>query len=298
VVFCVALLALRVGPIDEGNAAGAYAQEKYNTKEVPAAASLAHEACADAEQPGNDTADTHDKKDLCAQFQSAAAAEKSADFARWQTRIGVIGLAAVLLTLAFNIRATNAAAEAAEAAKKSADAFMRAERPHLLVNSVEMEGADFTVFGALDRSPVGALGRGGAPREPEIPFAVFDLSNYGKGVALFKTVVARMVIGPLPDEPDYSMATNAKDIIAPEKEHRLLAFLDDYKAISDAEIRAAGTDAGTLHAYMRLEYTDVFGGEHVNRCAYKYIAPNDFPESMGVKAMWVALEKPAYWEYR
>ncbi|MBT9445734.1 MAG: hypothetical protein IV086_08555 [Hyphomonadaceae bacterium] len=91
-------------------------------------------ACAEAEAAGDADADQHDKRDLCAQFRAAMAAERNADLAFWQTIIGVFGLAAVLATLWANIGALKEAARSNDQARTF---FAEERRPWIAVSGDE-----------------------------------------------------------------------------------------------------------------------------------------------------------------
>jgi hypothetical protein len=74
------------------------------TQQSPSA--IANRVCANAQQ---ESGEETKQRDLCAQFQAAAAASRAADWTEAQAYIGIGGLTAVLVALYFNIIATNAA---------------------------------------------------------------------------------------------------------------------------------------------------------------------------------------------
>jgi hypothetical protein len=151
--FCITFLSLRVGQVEPSEQHGKWQAggEHYQDADTPAAL-LAQKACAEADEVGPSDTEQHNKRDLCAQFQSAAAAEKSANFASWQTYLGVGGFVAVMITLLLNIRATNAAVDANVQNERQARQELRA---YILLDSfgldiVAVEGindgkADFNV---------------------------------------------------------------------------------------------------------------------------------------------------------
>lgn len=103
----------------------------------PTRLTVEEEACADAEQAGRDDTNYHDKRDLCAQYRAAVAAEQNTSWARWQFLLGVLGLAIVGYTLVLNATATDAATSQARIAQESLAAE---RRPWVSIQSVEIAG--------------------------------------------------------------------------------------------------------------------------------------------------------------
>lgn len=126
----------RVGAEAQPNqAAEGKAESPEDPVSPPMRIDLLEQACAEAEESGHDDPDYREKRDLCAQYLSAAAARRTADLAMAQNVIGVVGLVAIVITLIFNIRATNASTTAARAAEISARATHNAERAWLFVQT-------------------------------------------------------------------------------------------------------------------------------------------------------------------
>lgn len=83
------------------------------------AAQLTEQACTEASRAGSDDVIETNQRDLCAQFIAAAAARETADYAKAQTWIGLVGFAFVIVGLALNWIATAAATEQASLARRA-----------------------------------------------------------------------------------------------------------------------------------------------------------------------------------
>lgn len=250
--------------------------------------------------PANEDPDRkewREERDLRAQRHMAL-------WAMWMfiaTAAGVIatgvGLLYVIRAYNLNAEATRHAATAAKAATESANSFVRAERPHFMVDKIELSGVDLSAFRPVDPSPAGVLG---TVRRKRGPYVTVDMTNYGKSPAILRSVVAELSLGPLPQSPDYSRAdARQASIVAPGKQFPIMAFLDDGREMTDDEIDSAASIAGEhLRLVLCVEYTDVFGGRHVIRQAHKYIVANAILKRGGAgEGWWLKDGEPAYWEY-
>lgn len=106
----------------------------------PTRTSVYEEACADADEAGRDDPNYHDKRDLCAQYRAAVAAEANANSALLQLWLSGAGLVAILITLWFTGWSARASSEQARIARK---AFEELERPYLFAQvrpKLEVEG--------------------------------------------------------------------------------------------------------------------------------------------------------------
>jgi len=99
--------------------------------------SLHDEACAQAAESGSDDPEYHNKRDLCAQYRAAVAAEANAESACWQIWLSGLGLVALLISLWFTGWAAREAANSARAAAISNDQagrfFAEERRPWVAV---------------------------------------------------------------------------------------------------------------------------------------------------------------------
>lgn len=98
-------------------------------------------ACSESSQAANSDPDQGDNRDLCAQYRSAVAAERSANYSRAQTIIGAIGLIAVVVTLWLNYAATIAATGANELTREQ---FALERRPWVAVRNLEIVRLDLS----------------------------------------------------------------------------------------------------------------------------------------------------------
>lgn len=136
------------------------------------AAAMADEVCPEAQQEiGGETK----QRDLCAQFQAAAAASRAADWTETQAYIGIGGLLAVLVALYINILATNAATEQSRTARRSLENL---ERPHIRVDA---EGLEEEVIKLQEYS-------GGPETEKYQYSTTLTFFNYGRDAAILTSI--------------------------------------------------------------------------------------------------------------
>ncbi|MBR1204515.1 MULTISPECIES: hypothetical protein [unclassified Bradyrhizobium] len=119
---------------------------------------------------------SHDVADLCEQKRMSSAAERAADYAYWQLYISAVGLAAVVVSLAFAGMGAFAARDAAKIGTRATLIARNAERPYVVsINPMILEtrrnvGKDYDPVLVRDF--------------PTVLDIHFDLSNVGRGGAV------------------------------------------------------------------------------------------------------------------
>ncbi len=224
-----------------------------------------------------------------------------AEWAKWMfivTGLGVlvtfVGVIYVIRAYQLNAEATNAATVAAKAAESSTVAFMHAERPHLMLESITMHGLG---------DELGKAEMFLASMEPQVvPAVMMVFRNFGKSPAMIENAVVKIIVGDLPSVPDYTVRkkkTSRREIIAPDKPFDTGGFLDrESPLLSKSEVEEIRTESGNLRVIVMVEYADVFQGKHVNRFAQRYrLNQNRTATELLLSDSWVADGEPAYWEY-
>lgn len=103
----------------------------------PNAASGLHVETPEYKQPCRDP-ESHDESDLCAQYRAADNAGSAARWAFWQLWFSIFGVVGLGITIAFTIRATNAAVRSNEIAQDTAKRQLRA---YVVASTFKLDGA-------------------------------------------------------------------------------------------------------------------------------------------------------------
>lgn len=122
-----------------------YSADPNDLWPLPSADHLPATAVAEQEQPKPHyqeidcgAPENYEQADLCEQRRMAKSAEDAVWWSRFQSWLGVFGFFAVVFSLVFTGWAALAAAEAAAAAKLSAEAMHRIERAYLFFDDDEI----------------------------------------------------------------------------------------------------------------------------------------------------------------
>jgi hypothetical protein len=152
--------------------------------------------------------------------------------------------------------AANAASENAIASKTAAEATnkaLRAERPYLLVEKINLYGFPPKPPSSLD------------DLDSAITAATFTLKNYGKGPALIEDVVVKLsIVSELPGPKDFRECKEWKatiDAVAPNGCFMVPSSLVD-AGVPDEVIQAVIDKSKMLIAYGRVRYKDVFDNSY------------------------------------
>lgn len=230
---------------------------------------IGQQACTEAEQEAKNDPDRHDKRDLCAQFAAAIAAERSASSSDLQLWLGVVGFVAVMVTVCLttytallNRTATQAATKAAEAGLLGAKAALAKEMPDVHINGVR-----FWKFGERNQ-PVEAIEN--LPLPPALGLRVY-LINFGKtSPSLFEISYAFAIgRGHRPaEEPAWRGAGSeslAFDMLAHEPEARREIPQDSFYVPPFIELTGEDQAAIALGAMVWIRiavaYRDFLGDE-------------------------------------
>lgn len=212
-------------------------------------------ADAPAYDPRCDRPKDREDADLCEQRRMSKAAEEAAWWAAFQSKLGIAGFVAVVLSLIFtgwaawaSSGAALAAAKSANAAQKSADvseeAFRRLERPYLFVQFDNMS----THHLKIKFVPHG------------VPYLTFKLANFGKMPAVLRSVSVGLLNNPtFPLISTFSIEKKFYEVIEPgavTKDHRI-TVTDG--AIGEPFLGAAATQ---LILYGLITYEDPTGAVH------------------------------------
>jgi hypothetical protein len=172
-------------------------------------------------------------------------------------------LAVTMWGIIILIKQTRATRKAAEAAEKSAEFIVNAEKAWILVTC--------TPFLPVGTEP-GDLEPGGKPRAIRIPLKVM---NYGKSPGWITSMAYEMTVvsaeSDLPQEPKYAERQLAGDerILAPDSVIRI----EDLIALRDEFVSVNAKEKG-MYVYGRIIYRDIFRQERETRFCYLYRPPS------------------------
>jgi hypothetical protein len=186
-----------------------------------------------------------------------------------------------------------AATRAADAALLNAQAVMKAERPHLMNESVELQGLD-----GEETERFISEHRVLAGEDPTIfPAVMFKVVNYGNGPAVVKELYLRLFHEEaIPDEPEYGTDLVELGVIeAVPAGHGMgrLIHISPEIGLSPELRRAIMIGEITFFFIGEIKYADPFGEAHVTRFAWRYVVPHGFEPGR----RWMPVAHVAYWEY-
>lgn len=210
-----------------------------------------------------DTPD-HDEADLCEQRRMAKAAEDAVWWAAFQSKLGVLGFAAVILSLIFTGWAAVAASRAAKAAEES---LTKVQRPYIFIFGVRECRASFN-------------------KEYD-GFVPYTVANYGQTPAVIEKNGARLSLGDLPEIPEQENEDHPL-VISPvmepgEKLDKLYAqstfWLDSGGRVIDLRQSPSGEilqavpniPAGkSLFLWIKISYRGPLTGGHETSACWRY----------------------------
>jgi hypothetical protein len=170
--------------------------------------------------------------------------------------------------IAFLIRADKTARITAEAAKRSADAAVAAER-----------GRFFVVVGPHNFHKVVALGKMW-PASPNMPISdrrlliTYEFKNYGKTPAVIMAISHGIAISREPPDPVYTLSNliPQETVIAPSgtTDEQTCTFNTNFETVKDA--MPLSTGESYIWFYGRIGYKDIFGDiGQTHRFFFRYI---------------------------
>ncbi|MES0158320.1 MULTISPECIES: hypothetical protein [unclassified Mesorhizobium] len=201
------------------------------------------------------TSDKHESDDLKAQQEAAQAAGRSAtaadrqvNAAWWQVGVGIAGIIAILVTIGFTIRATNAAVRSADLAEKAiADAREMGEaqtRAYLGVSSVEARIEMISVLGDAPAS-----------------FLTIKVNVINGGVTPARNVVCIGGITTIVKKTETVIASETKarnEDFLPSKEYCALGHSVEF---GDEELARFKRRDFVIGVHGRITYDPVVGGK-------------------------------------
>jgi hypothetical protein len=199
--------------------------------------------------------------------------------------LAVFTLALVIVGLWQGIqlrRSVTASKAAAEAALTQANAIMAAERPHLLWGGSVVHG----LIGATQADRLY-----GKDAEWDLT-AELKFTNQGKTPCRVGATAFVLVAGPLPSVPDYGESLSLQGVWVSAGGAYQAVATGRPKTLNETQRSAILHRQAPLFLIGRVEYTSVFGEEHLTRIAYAYRHG-----LAGAAPVWIAEDAEAYWEY-
>lgn len=274
-------------PPEKGQTENKARGNEYPTENAPLPVRVVQSPSDAAHGAGREAkADEHEAKDLDAQVRQAGASEQQAAASWWAVVLTGLGSGFLLWTL-FETRRT------ANAARQSADAFMVAERPNLIFESVK-------IFG-LDELPDDDPDSG----EPSTPHLGFKIKNHGRSPAWITQSSFDLIISDtLPDSPVWKEdEVSWLDIIVPNGKISRICGLPGDETYSGefgriTQQQHEGLRAGRPKIFFlgRVKYRDQFDRIHVVSGAWEQMIFG-FDYSEKIKWGMVPCGPRSYWEY-
>lgn len=209
---------------------------------------------ASCERPKN-----HDEADLCEQQRQAQAAEDSVQWLAFQTKLGIGGFGAVVLSLIFTGWAAVAAGRAAKAAEAGVAVASESARRQL------------RAYIAVEN------GEGGIVRAGQKICLPLTLRNHGQTPALRTAMVARILVRGLPFRLEQEVGELGERVlpherpaavIHPRTDARVIEEMDE--PLPDALFKRIEVDEAAVFFSGTIFYEDVFGERHETHFRFEF----------------------------